>query len=442
MTSAYQETLAWLYRLEARRGMDFRLERLVPVLARLGDPQLALRCVQVAGTNGKGSTAAMIESALRRGGYLTGLYTSPHLLSFRERIRIGREAISESAVVEQVAAVRAAMEAAGAWLTFFEIATLAALLEFRARHVDVAIIEVGLGGRLDATNVVDAKVAVLTSIGIDHAEFLGDTIEQIAFEKAGIVGCGATLVSGPLAAAAEAVVAERVSAQQARWLRYGRDFHDLPVVLEAQRRGAALLGAHQSHNAAVAAAAVDALAGELPVAREVRDLAIVEARWPGRFEVIDAAPPLILDAAHNPHAAEALAATLEALAASRPALRARPRVLVFGAMADKDWPAMLRLLAPGFDAVVCARLPMPRAEQPERFVEELQRVYGRGPDGGPLAAAHPAVVSVAETPSAALAEARRLAATGGSVVVAGSIFLLGHLYRAAGGKLIEQDLQD
>lgn len=428
-----------MYRLEARRGMDFRLERLTPVLSRLGDPQLALRCVHVAGTNGKGSTAAMIESALRRGGYLTGLYTSPHLLSFRERIRTGSVPIAASAVVEHVVAVRSAMEAAGQELTFFEIATLAAFLEFRARHVDVAVIETGLGGRLDATNVVGAKVAVLTSVGIDHTEFLGNTLEEIAFEKAGIIAQGATLVSGPLAVAAEAVVAERVKGQGARWLHFGRDFFDLAAVVEAQRRGCTLLGDHQLRNAAVAAAAVDALADELPVAREARDLAIVEARWPGRFEVIEGTPPVILDAAHNPHAAEALAATLDALRESRPALRGHPRVLVFGAMADKDWPAILRLLLPRFDAVVFARLPMARAESPERFVADLES--GGGCDSR-ASGRVPASVSVADSPQSALDMARRLAANGGSVVVAGSIFLLGHLYRTAGGTILEQDLSD
>ncbi|MBI5504650.1 MAG: bifunctional folylpolyglutamate synthase/dihydrofolate synthase [Deltaproteobacteria bacterium] len=438
MTISYQDTLAWLYRLEARRGMDFRLERLAPVLASLGEPQRALRCVHVAGTNGKGSTAAMIESAMRRGGYLTGLYTSPHLLSFRERIRVGGEPIAASAVVAQVGAVRAAMQAARAELTFFEIATLAALLEFRDRHVDVAVLETGLGGRLDATNVVGAKVAVLTSIGIDHREFLGDTIEQIAFEKAGIVAPGATLVSGPLPEAAHAVVAERVREQRAHWLRFGRDFFDLPAAVEAQRRGDGLLGAHQLSNAAIAAAAVDALADELPVARDVRDLAIVEARWPGRLEIINGRPPVILDAAHNPQAAEALAAALDAFDACRPALRAAPRVLVFAAMADKDWPAMLRSLLPRFDAVVFSRLPMARAEQPERFVAEFCSGAARGPESGLMGDP----VQVADSPEAALAQARGLAASGGSVVVAGSIFLLGHLYRAAGGKLLEQDLSD
>lgn len=418
--------------------MDFRLERLAPVLASLGEPQRELRCVHVAGTNGKGSTAAMIESAMRRGGYLTGLYTSPHLLSFRERIRVGGAAISASAVVERVGAVRTAMEAAGADLTFFEITTLAALLEFRAHHVDVAIVETGLGGRLDATNIVDAKVAVLTSVGIDHREFLGDTIEQIAFEKAGIVARDATLVSGPLPEAAQAVVAERVRDRRAQWRCFGRDFFDLPAAVEAQHSGRGLLGAHQLRNAAVAAAAVDALADEMPVAPDVRDRAIVEARWPGRLEIIEGQPPVILDAAHNPQAAEVLAATLDEFDVSRPALRAGPRVLVFAAMADKDWPAMLRLLLPRFDAVVFSRLPMARAEQPECFAAQLASDTARTPASGLVRDP----VLIADSPEAALAAARRLAASGGSVVVAGSIFLLGHLYRAAGGNLLEQDLSD
>jgi len=432
VSDTYESTLAWLYQLEAKRGMDFRLERLVPVLAHLGDPQRGRRCVHVAGTNGKGSTAAMIESAMRRGGHRTGLYTSPHLLSFRERIRIKGRAIPAAAVIEQVGAVRDAMQATGQHLTFFEIATIAALLEFRACSVAVAIIETGLGGRLDATNVVDAGVAVLTSIGIDHAEFLGDTIEQIAYEKAGIIARGATLISGPLPAAAEAVVAERVRQQGARWLRYGRDFIEPAAVVDAQQRGSGLLGAHQLQNAAVAAAAVDALGQELAVPAGIRDRGIVETQWPGRAEVIEGSPPILLDAAHNPHAAHSLGVMLDALSLSHPALRAVPRVLVFGAMADKDWPSMLRLLLPRFDAVVFSRVPMARAEQPGRFIETIEQ-WPEPFAGG---------VSVADSPEEALAEARRLSTNGGSVVVAGSIFLLGRLYRAAGGQLLEQDLSD
>ncbi|HYC56784.1 MAG TPA: folylpolyglutamate synthase/dihydrofolate synthase family protein [Candidatus Binatia bacterium] len=430
MTATYEEILDWLYNLEARRGMDFRLARLEPVLDRLGHPERAFACVHVAGTNGKGSTSAMIESALRAGGYRTGLYTSPHLVSFRERIRIANRGdrqsfapaaapISRREVVSSVTAVRVAMEAARQELTFFEIVTLAAFVAMRAREVEVAVIEAGLGGRLDATNVARGEVCAITSIGIDHAEYLGDTIEKIAFEKAGIVKPGSVLVTGALPAAAMPVIEQRIAETGARWLAYGRDFGDFAPMAQAQRQGRAMLGEHQLRNAAVAQAALAQLDSRFPVAPEVRERAIVEARWPGRLEIIDGRPPVILDAAHNPEAAAVLARALEAEPSAR-----RPRVLVFAAMADKDWRSMLEELRASVDAAVFVALPMTRAQAPQKLCEAWPSAH------------------VASSPEEGLALARELSTSAGSVVVAGSIFLLGHLYRSAGGAFLEQDLSD
>ncbi|HXC49962.1 MAG TPA: Mur ligase family protein [Candidatus Limnocylindrales bacterium] len=428
MPRTYKDTLASLYALEAKKGMDFRLSRLDPVLDALDHPERAFRAVHIAGTNGKGSTAAMIESALRAGGYRTGLYTSPHLVSFRERTRIGGVPIYEDSVVRHTETIVGAASRAGAELTFFEIATLAAFLEMRERRVEIGVIEAGLGGRLDVTNVVHGDVAVLTSIGIDHVEFLGDTIAGIAAEKAAIIKHGATAVTGAMDEIADAVVAARVAEVGAMRLAWGRDFGPFEPLVAAQRGAAAsdsgthvLAGAHQAHNAALAAAAVSALAREFPVAPGTRDAAIVSARWPGRLEVLArrrGSGPVVLDAAHNPQAVATLAASLDAVAPSR------PRVLVFAAMADKDWREMLRMLVPAFDKVIVTALPMARAERPESF----------------LASAPGAVV--ASDPAEALERAEREAAAHGSIVVTGSIFLLGNLYRAAGGKLLEEDLAD
>lgn len=411
---AYEATLAALYALEAKKGMDFRLERLDPVLERLGHPERAFACVHLAGTNGKGSTSAMIERVLRAAGHRTGLYTSPHLVSFRERIRIGGVPIAREAVVRQVAEVRRAMDAAGADLTFFEIVTLAAFLELREREVEIAVVEAGLGGRLDVTNVARGDVAVITSVGIDHAAFLGDTIREIAREKAAIIKPGATAVTGALPDDAVAEVAARVAGVGARWLALGRDFHtDGPP--------RALAGRHQAHNAAVARAAVGALSARYPVSAEDLERGFASVRWPGRLEVVGRRRgdgPLVLDAAHNPEAAAALAASLDEVAP------ARPRVLVFAAMADKDWAAMLGELAPRFDRVFVAPLAMPRAEDPRAF---LRAVPG-------------AIVTTSA--HEALERADEAADAHGSVVVAGSIFLLGILYRAAGGALLEPELAD
>lgn len=421
MAGSYRETLAALYALEARRGMDFRLERLAPVLEALGHPERAFAAVHLAGTNGKGSTASMIEAALRAGGYATGLYSSPHLVSFRERIRVGGEPISQEAVVRHVETIRVACERAGASLTFFEIATIAAFLEMRERGVEVAVIEAGLGGRLDATNVVDGDVAVITSIAIEHAEYLGGTLASIASEKAGIIKRGTSVVCGALAGEAMAEIERKAKDMGARLRVYGRDFEAFEPMLAAQREGRGLAGEHQARNAALAAAAVEALARRFPVDEQVRDAAIAGVRWPGRMEMVAPAsgsPLLVMDSAHNPAAAEALAVALDA--SDLP----RPRVLLFAAMADKDWRAMLAALLPCFDAVVLTAPPMARAERPERFLEAA-------PQGRVVSPAH-----------AALAEARGLATAHGSVVVTGSIFLLGHLYRSAGGRFLEPDLED
>jgi len=417
----YEQTLAELYALEAKKGMDFRLERLDPVLDVLGHPQRVFACVHVAGTNGKGSTAAMIDSALRAGGHRTGLYTSPHLVSFRERIRIDGVPITKDAVVRHVETVRTANDTTGADLTFFEIATLAAFLELREHEVEVAVLEVGLGGRLDVTNVARGDVAVITSVGLDHEQFLGHTVAEVAREKAAIIKEGATVVTGALPGEALAVVADRVARTNATWLALDRDFGPYEPLLAAQAHGRALPGPHQARNAAVAATAVRALSARFPVADADLERGILGVRWPGRLEILrrrDGDGPLVLDAAHNPEAAIALAASLDEVAPGR------PRVLVFAAMADKDWRAMLTALVPHFDRVFLAPLPMARAEAPTRFLESAPSAT---------------VVSDARQ---ALDLAEQAASAHGSIVVAGSIFLLGNLYRSAGGNLLESDLSD
>jgi dihydrofolate synthase/folylpolyglutamate synthase len=409
----YGRTLEWLYALESRRGMDFRLERLAPVLARLGDPQAAFPVIHVAGTNGKGSTSAMLHSIYSRAGYRTGLYTSPHLLSFRERIRVGARSIAEADVVADAATIRNAAEKAAVDLTFFEIATLMAFLEFRRSQVDLAVVEVGLGGRLDATNVVRPAAAVITSIGLEHRDLLGDTLEAIAAEKAGIIKPATTVVTGPLPADAVPVVAARVAACQARWLRYGDDFGpgDLRNT-DGSRLVLPLAGVHQRHNAAIAAATARALRGSFGLEDEAIVDGVTSVRWPGRLETLADAPRTIVDAAHNPHAIAALRPSLEALGLPR------PRVLVFGVMADKDWPDMLAALVPLFDHVVLSPVDTPRALDPRRAMSLIA-------DFRPC--------EVAESAPAALAAARRRVGRDGAIVVTGSIFLVAELYRACGG---------
>ena len=407
----YEDTIAWLYGLEAKRGMDFRLERLGPVLERLDNPELAFPSIHVAGTNGKGSTAAMLHSIYTTAGYKTGLYTSPHLLSFRERIRVCNDRIEEHDVVRWVNTVRDAMDAADVELTFFEITTLAAFLEFRERHIDLAIVETGLGGRLDATNVVRTVAAVITSIGIDHERFLGGTIPEIAAEKVGILRTNAPLVTGDLPDEALAVIATRVAETGSRWLCYGKDFGPLQWV-GRPRSGEGLTGPHQRHNAGVASAVVASLSETFPVASADVRRGVTATRWPGRLEIFERTPRIVVDAAHNPEATTCLMGALEALE-----LRA-PRVLVFGVMADKDWREMLCTLVPAFQHIVLVPVANTRSLDPR---EARSLVEGLRP------------CRVAPSAADGLRMAEGLAGARGAIVVTGSIFLIAELYRLCGG---------
>jgi dihydrofolate synthase/folylpolyglutamate synthase len=388
----YEEARAWLYSLEPR-GIRLELDRMREACARRGHPERGMRVVHVAGTNGKGSTSAMIESGLRAAGLRTGLYTSPHLHSFGERIRISGEPIAEAEIAARATVLRAMLEEPGApALTFFEVATLIALEAFRDARCEVAVLEVGLGGRFDATNVIAGKLAcVITPVALDHQAYLGETLAEIAAEMAGILEAGVPAVVSRHQPPEARVVIE------ARARELG-----CPVIVpgateDALATACALPGAHQRDNAALAAAALRALpARGIAIDDRAIERGIASANWPGRLERIDG---VLLDAAHNPHGARALAAYLASLP------RSGPRVLIFGAMADKDWREMLSALAPQIDRVIAVSPSMPRAERAE------------------VIAAH---ASAEHAPSIreALERARSIAGAAGLVVVAGSIFVL------------------
>jgi dihydrofolate synthase/folylpolyglutamate synthase len=401
----YRETLQRLYALEGRLGMDFRLERLEPVLGELDHPELAFESIHIGGTNGKGSTAAMVHSVLTRSGHRCGMYTSPHLTSFRERIRVGDSYIAQDDVVRLAARVEDAAGSVGVTLTFFEIVTIMAFLAFREAGIDLAVVEVGLGGRLDATNVVRSSVVAITSIALDHAEYLGATVAEVAREKAGIIKPDAVLVTGPLPDAAMAPIDARVRELGVRWQRFGRDFG-----LDEDLRPR-LPGPHQLENAAVAAACVRALRATRDIGESRIREGVAAAVWPGRFDVVGERPTVVFDGAHNPHAARAL---VEAIEEQR---LGRPRILVFGVMADKDWAEMLGILAPRFDRVLLVPVARRRALDP--------RIAA-------TAVASEAAPEVAVSIAAGLNEASAIAGTGGAVVVTGSIFLIGEAYQVIG----------
>ncbi len=362
----------WLAHCERlhHKGIDMGLDRVRAVLARM---QVRLECpvITVAGTNGKGSTCAMLEAIALQAGWRTGVYTSPHLVHFEERCRIGGEIVSADALVPHFERVEAARQ--GETLTYFEFSTLAILSLMAASGLDVAILEVGLGGRLDAVNVIDTDCAIITSIDLDHTEWLGPDRESIGREKAGILRAGRpAIVSDPVPPASVIAHAEAIGADL--WLS-GRDFNHTGDRQQwawagRGRRYAglaypALRGANQLINASGVLAAFEALRTRLPVtAQAIRNgLAMVDL--PGRFQIIPGQPTLVLDVAHNPHAVATLTANLDAMG-FYPCTHA-----VFGAMADKDIPAMLAKIAPLVDRWHFCDLPTPRAAR----AQDLQAMW-------------------------------------------------------------------
>ncbi|CAN7713279.1 bifunctional tetrahydrofolate synthase/dihydrofolate synthase [Pseudorhodoferax sp. LjRoot39] len=373
------QTLAeWLAHCEQlhTRPIDLGLERVRQVAERM---QLRFDCtvITVAGTNGKGSTCAMLESIAGQAGWRTGVYTSPHLVHFEERCRIAGEAVAEADLLPQFARVEAAR--GDTTLSYFEFTTLAILGCLADARLDLAVLEVGLGGRLDAVNIVDADCAVITSIDLDHMEFLGPDRESIGFEKAGILRPGRpAVVSDPVPPASIARHAQAIGAdlwqsgvdfnfsgdqQQWAWAGRGKRYSGLAYP--------ALRGANQLLNAAGVLAALTAVRERLPIpAQAVRaGLALVEL--PGRFQIVPGQPTLVLDVAHNPHAASALAANLDAMGFF-PNTHA-----VFGAMADKDLDGILRRMAPVVDRWYFCDLPGARAARADELLQRWQALNTR-----------------------------------------------------------------
>jgi dihydrofolate synthase/folylpolyglutamate synthase len=408
----------WLILLESRHAethIDMGLDRVRAVKERMG---LAFACpvIMVAGTNGKGSTCAMLEAVLLQSGYRVGLYIKPHFLDFNERARINGDMASDDALVASFNVVEAAR--GNTDLTYFEFTTLAIMHLISQAGVDVAILEVGLGGRLDAVNVIDADVAIVTSIDIDHQDYLGDTRDKIGFEKAGIFRAGKPAIcSDPLPPQTLIDHAEQIGADL--WL-LGRDFNfqgdqqQWAYGGRIQRRNSlaypALRGANQLLNASAALAALEALRLVLPVgAQEVRaGLALVEL--PGRFQVLAGRPTTVLDVAHNPHAAAALAQNLGNMGYHR------FTYAVFGIMQDKDIEAVVAHMAPLVDHWCLATLPSPRTAD----VRELAALVEASKPAG--VKADEFSVQTFLDPAAAFADATSRAGQDDRIVVFGSFY--------------------
>ncbi|MGD0230470.1 MAG: folylpolyglutamate synthase/dihydrofolate synthase family protein [Syntrophorhabdales bacterium] len=371
----YSETLDYLYGLE-KFGMVFGLDNITWLLSLIGNPQDSLKTVHVAGTNGKGSVASMVSQTLRTAGYSTGIYTSPHLISFTERIAAGGEAISEEEVVELTQFMKERIDEADAArrFTFFDFTTALAFEYFKRKAVDIAVVEVGLGGRLDSTNVIRPLVTVITNVDFDHQDYLGTTIEEIAREKAGVVKDHVPVVTGAKGAALEIIKAEAAARtdlfvlghdftykkkdDQVMWYRgIRRTFDDLSISLR---------GDHQFFNAALALCTLELLD---PTGFSVKEHSVRKAlasmEWPGRLELIrrPGDPLVLLDGAHNPQGVGALASYL------RTHYVTRKKILVFGVMKDKDFGVMLKELIPVVQQTILTKPEIGRAALPADLVE-------------------------------------------------------------------------
>jgi dihydrofolate synthase/folylpolyglutamate synthase len=409
---------AWLALLESRHAethIDMGLDRVRAVKERM-ELQFSCPVIMVAGTNGKGSTCAMLESVLLHAGYRVGLYIKPHFLDFNERARINGEMASDAMLIEAFNAVEA--QRGDIALTYFEFTTLAIMHLISKAGVDVAILEVGLGGRLDAVNVIDADVSIVTSIDIDHKAYLGDTREEIGFEKAGIFRHGKTAIcSDPLAP--QSLIQHAADVKADLWL-IGRDFNfqgdqqQWSYGGRTQRRNSlaypALRGANQLLNASAALAALEALRMQLPCgAQEVRTgLALVEL--PGRFQVLAGRPTTVLDVAHNPHASATLAQNLGAMGFHR------YTYAVFGIMDDKDIDGVIAPMAGLVDHWCVTDLPSPRSASSAVLAEKVAALRPAGAKESDFS------VATFADPAAAFANAVSRAEENDRIVVFGSFY--------------------
>jgi dihydrofolate synthase/folylpolyglutamate synthase len=431
-------------------SQKFDLAHMRVLLEALEHPERKFPAVLIAGTNGKGSTAATLASILQASGYKTGLYTSPHLMRINERIRINDAAISDDDfagihdLVDRTAE-RLVSENELPWHpSFFEMLTAIAFEYFAREKVSIAVLEVGMGGRLDATNVVEPLVSVITDISLDHQKFLGNTLTEIAGEKAGIIRAGRPVVTLPQTPEANDVLGHTildlgarainavlyvppVSPNSAQYLlpstqekagyiaRYPLQVLGQEITVETP-----LVGRHQLRNLALAIAAAEELSRKAfpAISAATIERGIRETHWPGRFQVIPATaehPEVVFDVAHNPAGAWALRSTLSA------AYEERPLVFVFGAMRDKAVSEIAEILFPLADRVVATRVENPRAATPDEIREAARRVAVD-------------IDEAADVP-AAIAKARIAAGTRGLVVVTGSIYIVGEAMRALGARI-------
>lgn len=398
------------------------LGRTRELLHKMGDPQDQLQFVHIAGTNGKGSTAAMTANILRKAGYRVGLYTSPYIFRFHERMQVDGQCISDEELAEITEFVKPLAEAMEDHPTEFELVTCIAMEYFKRHHCDVVSLEVGMGGELDSTNVIlPPLVAVLTNIGLDHTEFLGDTLEKICETKSKIIKAGSIAVTYREKPSVEAVIEARCRAVGAKWMP--ADFDSLHLVsasLEGQvfdwgdyrEIHLPLLGRHQLYNAAVVLTIVQALREKgLSISDEAVRRGIATVSWPGRFELVARNPLFIVDGGHNPQCIEALVNNV------RDYLGGRTLTVLTGVLADKDYADMYEDMAQYVTRFVTVTPPNPRALSAQALAEYLQR-FGKP-------------VTACETVAQGVALAKELAGPDGVVLAYGSLYMVGDIEDAA-----------
>lgn len=421
---AYQAAMDYIYSFvnyetkmpSSPQQARFNLGRMRWLLRELGDPQVRFPSVVVAGTKGKGSTSAMLESILRAAGYKTGLYTSPHLHSWRERIQVDRTLIAQDEVIARVEALKPVVNRADdlGQPTYFELTTALALCYFADQQVDIGVLEIGLGGRYDSVNVVTPLVSVITPISYDHTAVLGHTLTEIAGAKAGIIKPRVPVIMTPQWLEAETVIRQEASKQNAPVFRAAlaglervpaSDEPPISYPIEIRSDALSLGGAHQLHNARTAVGTALLLRQHGFVIDEAA-LAdgLAHTSWPGRFEIIARDPTIVVDGAMNGASAQRLREALRALAHRR-------LILVLGMSSDKDIDALMRELVPWADAVILTRSYHPRAAAVETLAEHARPLLR---PGTPL-------ILAPDIPPA-LDEARRLAQPGDLICVTGSLF--------------------
>lgn len=398
-------------------GIRPGLSRMRALLRAAGNPERAFRSVLIAGTNGKGSTSATLASILIQAGYRTGLYTSPHLVSLRERWRVDRDDVSEQVLLEAIERLREVSSRSGVIPTYFEALTILAFFMFEREECEIAVLEVGMGGRLDATNVVRPLAALITPVALDHVEFLGHTIRAIAREKAGIIHRGCVALTSNSDPAAIEVLRRRcrsfdlplhVSGEECSIEKLSVSDRGITFTLRSPRASreleSPLVGAHQADNVALAVRGAEELSALLPGIDEAAvDRGVAEATWRGRLERFDVQGKQVwVDGAHNPHAAVRLASFVREHLAE-------PRVMVIAVMADKDVDAIVRELIPLATRVIVTRADVSRGMKTSALVSVIQR--------------HGAIAEECEEPVEAME--RALKSGEGIVLVCGSLYLAG-----------------